>query len=466
MSEGTVIHWFRRDLRLSDNRALNLALRSGQRVLGLFIFDPQILESPFAGAARIAFMLKGLRELDRQLQAYGSALWIEIGNPEAILAELTEKLNVQALYMNKDYTPYARKRDEKVSASLAIPVYSEDDALLVAPPHLLKQDGQAYTVFTPFYKKWLTLDKTLNENIAIERGPFLESAAIQGKSIPTLAALGFNTSVMIPEAGEQAARAKLDAFIENRITQYAIGRDVLSPALEKESASSQLSHHLHLGFISIREVYHRARLAEMEASPGGGKSIEAWLRELAWRDFYTHILYHFPQVKQEDFRNKQIQWQNSEVDFEAWKNGQTGYPIVDALMRQLKESGWIANRSRMIVASFLTKHLLIHWKKGETYFMQQLLDGDVASNNGGWQWIAGTGTDAQPYFRIFNPILQSKRFDPQGITIRQWLPELGHLLNEDIHTPWLMKSPPKAYPAPIIDHAWARSRALQAYNKL
>jgi deoxyribodipyrimidine photo-lyase len=280
--------------------------------------------------------------------------------------------------------------------------------------------------------------------------------------------LGFAPTIPVPDAGENAARRRLSAFVAQRIDHYAVGRNRLAaePDGDPLPGTSFLSADFHFGTISIREAYWAAEQAAVcAADDGARRSVDAWIGELAWREFYQHILFHFPHVARGSFRRDydRLAWRAAPDELQAWKDGRTGFPVVDAAMRQLQQTGWMPNRARMIVASFLTKDLLIDWREGERHFMRWLVDGDLAANNGGWQWAAGTGTDAQPYFRIFNPVSQSRRYDPQGVYIRRWLPELRSLPDDSIHAPWQMAQPPKHYPPPVVDHGFARQRALDAF---
>lgn len=458
MTSPPVIFWFRRDLRLHDNAALNAALESGAPVLPVFVFDPAILRSERTGAPRVAFVLAALRELDAALRARGSGLVVRHGTPAEVLRMLVGAKHVQALYFNRDYTPYARHRDASVEKAVPVPTYGFDELLLVPPGDVLKGDGDPYKVFTPFKRKWLGVPKALPVNTAA--GIFHDLANVTNFGLPPLRMLDFGATIDLPEVGEAIARQRLADFVAGPIYDYETGRDRLAAVPHR--GTSFLSPYLRFGMLSIREAYHAAQAARAQAkSEAARKSIDIWIGELCWRDFFTHILYHFPRVKSQNFYDT-LAWRNAPAEFEAWRKGRTGYPVVDAAMRQLVQIGWMPNRARMIVASFLTKDLLIDWRHGERYFMQWLIDGDTAANNGGWQWVAGTG--AQPYFRIFNPVLQSNKFDPKGIYIRRWVPELREVSDEHIHAPWKMASPPVDYPRPLVDHKMARARALDAYE--
>ncbi len=478
-----VIHWFRRDLRLNDNLALHAAAQSGAQVLPVFIFDTAIIESKRVALPRLAFLLKALKSLDEALRKSGSRLWLGYGDPRAILPALIQTSGATALYANHDYTPFARRRDAEVEKLLNIPVHFYDDTLLLPPGSVVKDDGDPYTVFTPFKRKWLTLPKLAMVRAPTE-GVFIpahQMAAyqVEGRGdvrlksaldlVPSLADLGHPSTIAVPEAGEQEASKRLDDFLAKRIYDYSDGRNHLAAysADDTYMGSSFLSPYLRFGMLSPRQAYWGAREA-YSATPkdSNRESVETWVSELVWREFYMHILFHFPHVAKGSFRQQydKLEWRYAVDDLAVWKAGMTGFPVVDAAMRQLQVMGWMPNRARMIVASFLTKDLLIDWREGEQHFMDGLIDGDPAANNGGWQWSAGTGTDAQPYFRIFNPTSQSKKFDPDGRYIRRWIPELRDVSAKYIHTLWEMPTRPKSYPQPIVDHPVARERTLAAFK--
>ncbi len=469
MSEAPfTIHWFRRDIRLADNTALNHALESGASVIPLFIFDPLILAKTSHSAPRMAFLLDALTHLDADLRRQGSRLFIRHGRPLDVFKQISHEIAISAIYANRDYSPYARQRDATLD-QLGIPFHLYDDMLLIPPQDLLKSDGQPYVVFTPFKKQWNTLKKApIWDNVI---GRFADVQALVSENIPTLKQLGYSDTIPLPQASEQRAIQRLNAFLQADIYRYDTDRNLLpnTPFSDERTAgSSYLSPYLRFGLLSPRQCYWGARTAyEQGTDPRARQSVATWVSELTWRDFYAHILYHFPHVAQENFKKEYntMEWHNASNALSAWKEGMTGYPIVDAAMRQLKAIGWMPNRARMIVASFLTKDLLIHWREGEKHFMDWLIDGDLAANNGGWQWAAGTGTDAQPYFRIFNPVSQSQQFDPNGDYIRHWVPELRGFPARDIHAPWIANRTAQ-YPPPIVDHHLARQQALAAFKKV
>ena len=463
-----VIHWFRRDLRLRDNTALHHAVDDGQ-VIPLFIFDPAILSSNRIGAPRLKFLLDALTTLDASLQHYGSRLLVRYGKPAQVLAELREETRAKALYLNRDYSPYAQKRDKSIVAEAGMDVHIYDDAVLMPPNTVLKDDGKPYVVYTPYKKRWNTHDKPSISERHFRRDWFYDLSNLKNAGVPTLEKLDHNATIAIPEASEDAALKRLDTFINGDLTRYEETRNYLPihPYDGSDPAgTSYLSPYLRLGLLSPRQAYWAARNAYTKHDDESAKeSIASWVSELTWREFYTQIMYHFPHVMQRDFVDTYLSmaWDENPAGLRLWQRGETGYPIIDAPMRQLNTIGWMPNRARMIVSSFLTKDLLIHWLPGDHYFMQHLIDGDPASNNGGWQWAAGTGTDAQPYFRIFNPITQSKKFATADY-LRHWLPELDNVPDKHIHAPWEAPNPPADYPEPVVDHKVARQRTLAAFK--
>jgi deoxyribodipyrimidine photo-lyase len=464
------IWWIRRDLRLRDNPALQGALACADQVIPAFILDPALLGSPYVGSKRLAFLLEGLRRLDAELRARGSRLVLRQGDPQQELARLVAETGAHAILAEEDYSPYARRRDAGAAARLPLRLVG---GLTVHPPgSVLKAGGEPYTVFTPFSRAWKALSLPGPGTALPAPRDISTPPDIAGQPMPTEPALP--PGVPFPP-GEAEALRRLAAFLEGDnppIYAYAEGRNRLDWA-----GTSGLSPYLRWGMLSARRAVAAAMLALERALDGAARQgAETWLDELIWREFYIHILYHFPHVRWHSFRPEleAIPWADDEAAFAAWCAGRTGYPVVDAAMRQLAETGWMHNRARMIVASFLVKDLLIDWRWGERWFMQHLLDGDPAANNGGWQWTAGTGTDAAPYFRIFNPVLQGQKFDPQGAYVRCWLPALADVPDEYVHQPWAM--PPDTqrragcvvgqdYPAPMVDHAQARERTLAAYGQ-
>jgi deoxyribodipyrimidine photo-lyase len=419
------------------------------------------------GLPRLAFMLKGLAALDDSLRAFGTRLLIRHGSPLEVLPALLAQTEATAVYFNRDYTPYAIRRDTELEQR--VPVQAYDDNLLHAPGEVLKADDQPYTVFTPFKNAWLKLPKAAPAAGVIENKTFHTLNGLDAPSLPSLRDLGYSDTIAVPDAGEKIARERLQRFLDGSIQQYMERRNRLeiNPFTTDDPNTSGLSPYLRFGMLSPRQAYHGAAAANA-AGGAAHKSVDGWISELAWRDFYNHILYHFPHVLSRSFKPEYdaLPFRDDPEGFEAFKRGETGYPVVDAAIRQMRQIGWMHNRARMIVASFLTKDLFIYWRTGDVFFMNHLIDGDPAANNGGWQWAAGTGTDAQPYFRVFNPVAQSQQFDPTGAYIRHYVPELRGLSDKEIHAPWEAANPPRGYPAPIVDHSAARARTLAAFKSI
>ena len=461
------IWWIRRDLRLADNQALHAALDHADHVLPVFILDPRLLNSDYCGDKRVTFLFDGLRRMDADLRQIGSSLKIRKGYPPDILARLADESGATAVFAEEDFSPYARRRDEQVAK--AVPLHLYGGLTVHHPDMVLKQDGEPYTVFTPFSKSWRSLPLPVDADL-------LPSPTSLGREIelPSLPLPAASDELALFSAGEEEGLRRLRHFTTGaNPVVYLYGKRRNQPHVE---GTSGLSPYLRFGMVSMRQVVVKALAAVKQAEDEGGReSANTWLNELIWREFFLSILYHYPRVRQRSFRPQyeQIEWRDDKQAFEAWCRGRTGYPMVDAAMRQLSESGWMHNRCRMVTASFLVKDLLINWRWGERWFMQQLVDGDPAANNGGWQWTAGTGTDAAPYFRIFNPVLQSKKFDPNGEYIRRWLPELTSVPESYIHEPWKMPADIQRqsncvidvdYPAPMVDHRAARERTMAAYQ--
>ncbi|MGC9399474.1 MAG: cryptochrome/photolyase family protein [Anaerolineae bacterium] len=459
----TALWWIRRDLRLRDNPALAAALDHAERVIPVFVLDPALLNSHYVGEKRLAFLLGGLRALDADLRERGSHLVLRRGDPAEALKAALHEAQAEAIFAQADVSPYARRRDDRVREHLPLRLTG---GLTVHPPGAVrKQDGDPYTVYTWYSRTWKASPlPTAAELSAAPVALLPVPENVSGEAIPEEPTL----PASVPFApGEPEAHRRLEAFTAGPIAHYHERRDRLDL-----DGTSRLSPYLRFGMLSAREAVVAARKA---GENGGGQGAQTWLDELIWREFYAMILFHHPNVRQESFREqyRRIAWRNDAAAFEAWQAGRTGFPIVDAAMRQLQESGWMHNRARMIVASFLTKDLLIDWQWGERHFMQHLIDGDPAANNGGWQWSAGTGTDAAPYFRIFNPVTQGEKHDPQGAYIRHWVPELRNVPTDFIHRPWTMPGDVQQaagciigedYPAPIVDHKTARERTLAAYK--
>ena len=422
------LFWFRRDLRLEDNAGLYQALKDKNPVVPLFIFDKNILdELEDRTDRRVEFIYQALQQLQQQLLKLGSTLEVRYGFPEQVYKELLREYTVEKVFTNHDYEPYAQKRDTAIEQLLqtnGTSFHTFKDQVILEKNEVLKDDGKPYTVFTPYSRKWKAVLTEFHLKPYPNKKYFKNFYKQPERTIISLEAMNFKAGGL-PFPGKEWQ----GAIIRN----YKEQRDI--PSIQ---GTSRLSVHLRFGTISIRTLAAEA-----------GAFNETFLNELIWRDFYHMILWHFPKVVDHAFKKEYdaIKWRNNEKEFAAWCKGQTGYPIVDAGMRELNETGFMHNRVRMIVASFLTKHLLIDWRWGEAYFAKKLLDFDLAANNGGWQWAAGSGCDAAPYFRVFNPYLQTQKFDPELKYIRKWVPEFEEF----------------SYPQPIVPHELARKRCLETY---
>ncbi len=471
----SILFWFRRDLRTNDNAGLYHALKAGKRVYCTFIFDREILDHlPSKADRRVEFIWESVRELADTLNRHGGALIVRYARASDEIPALAQELKVDAVFTNEDYEPAAIARDKKVAAALhanGITFEQFKDTVIFEKDEVLTQAAKPFSVFTPYKNAWLKkLTDFYLKPYPTERyvGNLAKSAA--APAIPTLADMGFTSTNIksLVTCGVTGAALLRDDFID-RMADYRVARDF--PSVK---GVSYLSVHNRFGTISIREL---ATIAHAETIKRKNEGAETWLSELIWRDFYFQILWHTPHAATSAYKREYdaLTWENDKTLFQAWCEARTGYPIIDAAMRQLNQSGYMHNRLRMIVASFLTKDLLIDWRWGEKYFADHLNDFDLSANNGGWQWAASTGCDAQPYFRIFNPITQSERFDPQGKFIRKYLPELKNIPDKFIHAPWTL--PPidataknfligRDYPQPIVDHAVQRDKALAMYKAI
>jgi deoxyribodipyrimidine photo-lyase len=424
------IFWFRRDLRLHDNVALFNALKSVEKVLPIFIFDTSILEKLSKNDARVSFIIKELRSMNEHLKSFDASIDIYHGKPIEVFESLIKKYPIASVFTNHDYEPYAIKRDQEIKELLSsenINFYSFKDQVIFEKNEITKKDGNPYVVYTPYSKKWIEAYEQINHNHYTSED-LLSQLYKQSKAKElTLEELGFvetNTPI------------KNYIFNSRIINEYEETRNF--PALDN---TSKLGPHLRFGTVSVRQMVSRAEEHENKT----------FLKELIWREFFMQILWHFPHTHKDSFKPKydRIIWRNNEDDFKKWCNGTTGYPMVDAGMRQLNNTGFMHNRVRMLVGSFLCKHLLIDWRWGEAYFAEKLHDYEMSSNVGNWQWVAGTGVDASPYFRIFNPTSQIKKFDKDFSYIKKWVPDFQEL----------------TYPSPMVDHKFARERCLKTYKE-
>lgn len=461
MTDQTTVAWFRRDLRLADNPMLAAAAEAGN-VAPLFVFDETLLRGSRASRNRNWFLLGCLRELRESLRARGGELYVRYGDPAVEVPRFAEECGAKDVYCSRDYTPFARRRDRRVADELKardIELHLRRGTLVHEPDEVTPGGEKPVSVYTPFRKRW---EQVPEREIVPPPSAIRGVPGIDPGELPEGEPHFEPTASDMLQPGEAAAQARLSEWCEDGLGSYAAERDMLAG-----QTTSRLSQDLHIGTLSPLQVIAAAR----EAIPDSGKFVS----EVAWREFYHYVLWFNPRVIREPFQPKyaSMRWNDDTEAFEAWCEGRTGYPVVDAAMRQLLATGYMHNRARMVVASFLTKHLLMDWRQGERHFLRHLVDGDIANNNGGWQWSASTGTDPQPYFRIFNPVLQGKRFDPDGEYVRQWVPELRDVPGRYLHAPWEMPRNVQEscgvrigsdYPAPIVEHAMARERALDAYS--
>jgi len=460
------IHWHRRDLRAADNAGLARA-SADDPVLPVFVFDEDVLAH--AGPPRVAFMLDALDGLRAWYRERGSDLLVARGDPREVLPELAAEYGADRVTWGKDYSGLARKRDAAVRRALDdadVAREAVQNAVLHEPGEITTNDGDPYSVFTYFGRKWHDREKTASYE------PPAADALVDGEddtALPTLSELGFDDpEAAVPAAGTGVARDLLESFLSDAVYRYDDRRDY--PA---DDNTSRLSPHLKFGTVGIREVYERTVEARDAVEPGSDRdeSVEEFQSQLAWREFYTQVLFANPDVVTQNYKDYEnpIAWDDDEQKLQAWKDGETGYPIVDAGMRQLREEAFMHNRVRMIVASFLTKDLLVDWREGYDWFREKLVDHDTGNDNGGWQWAASTGTDAQPYFRIFNPMTQGERYDPDAEYIKEYVPELREAGAEIIHD-WheasltQRRSAAPEYPDPIVDHSQRREEAIEMFE--
>ena len=458
------ITWFRRDLRLHDHPALTAAVASADVVIPVFVFDEALLHGRWPAANRVWFMRESVVALSAALGARGAGLRVLRGRPAEVIPAFAREVGAADLFLTRDATPYGLRRDRAVAAALegsGIAIHALRGLYVHEPNEIATRDGRPYTVYGPFRRAWDARPRRAVLQ-APDRIPAPPGAVPRPDPVPEVAP-PTAARALIPRPGEAAARARLARWQDGPVDAYAGARNRLDL-----DGSSRLSQDLRFGLLSPVEVVDRVA--------GSGDGRRAFTGEIAWREFYAHVLWHQPRVAREPFQPSfaRLPFLEDPVAFDAWAEGRTGYPVVDAAMRQLRAAGFVHNRARMIAASFLAKHLLLDYRLGEAEFMRHLVDGDLASNNGGWQWTASTGTDPQPYFRVFNPTLQAKRFDPDGTYVRRWVPELRGIPATSIHEPWRMSAAAQAasgcrigvdYPAPIVDHAEARARTLAVYGE-
>ncbi len=460
----TIVHWFRRDLRVADNTSLAAAARDGDRVVPVLVLDDHYGRDPDVGPARFRFLRESLEDLERALARAGGRLVVRRGPASRALPDLLAETGASAVYANLEIGPYPERRDREARAAVEAAgarfrLFA--DALLVEPDSIATDAGDPYTVYSPFSRRWTATEKS-PPLAAPRRLPTPELPSVPLARVRAWRDLA--PCPNSPRGGESEASRLLAEFVAHGLARYASDRDF--PARD---GTSRLSPHLHFGTISPRTI-----LAAVRESGAPARKFEL---ELAWREFFHHLLFHFGNVAQESFRPefRDFPWRENRLAVAAWQEGRTGYPFVDAAMRELATTHWMHNRARMVVASFLTKDLHVDWRVGEKWFERELADADLANNNGGWQWAAGTGADAAPYFRILNPVLQSKRFDPDGSYVRRHVPELAKVPAAKIHEPWTMSPDEQKaaacaigrdYPAPIVDHAREREAALILFEKV
>lgn len=462
-----VIVWMRRALRVEDNHALFAATHDAAEVIPVLVLSNDKryrIDTP-----RRRFVRSAILSLDHRLKSLGSQLFVLEGDPKSKLAELAERFQAQAVYAVSVYDPVALKRDEEISRDLkrrGCEFLAIKDRVIFEKQEILNKSGLPFRVYTPYRNAWL--EKIEEIDPLLPNITSLCSPDVKGEcDLDKIEGI----RKMSLDKGKSEVNRYLMEFIKHKVVRYKESRDY--PA---EDGTSRLSAALSVGTISIRQVFWSAFNARKNADKQGRANIDTFIAELIWREFYYQILANFPHAAERSFRDEfmHLRWSTNEKHFAAWCEGRTGYPIVDAGMRQLRKEGWMHNRVRMIVASFLTKDLHINWQWGEKHFMEHLCDADVASNNGGWQWSAGTGTDAQPWFRVFNPITQGKKFDPNGDYVRKYVPELGKVPSDSVHAPWTMNRQEqiacgvivgKDYPLPMVDHAQAREKTLALYKR-
>ena len=458
------IHWFRRDLRLTDNTALAAAAAEAEMVVPLYVVSQWQGQHQWTGAPRQTFLCGSLASLDGNLRSIGSRLVVRQGAAIEELVKLARELNAETIFANRDPDPQGRLTEEKLVAALAaegrtlrlfkdVAVHERDEVKTGA--------GGNFRIFTPYSRAWAKLEKP---EVGAKLKRLSTPSEIPSDPLPTPSHWGLIEFSGGVEAGERAARERMKKFLSGPVQSYGETRDLMG-----EDGTSRLSQDLRHGLLSIRELYQKSKAAAEEGDAEGRNNVWKFVAELAWREFYFQILWHYPEVLEHEFSPKYrgMVWDHDEAKYAAWCEGRTGFPIVDAAMRQLNATGYMHNRSRMITAMFLTKDLHLDWRMGEQYFMQRLLDGEIASNNGGWQWSAGTGADAAPYFRIQNPWSQSKRFDPEGAYVHRWVPELAGLPPQKFFAAPEDERPlAPGYPLPMVHHGRERDETLRRFKEV
>jgi deoxyribodipyrimidine photo-lyase len=466
MPSPPVLHWFRRDLRILDNTALLAASKSGSPVIPVYVASTWAGRHSWTGPKRQHFLCECLDSLGRNLETVGGRLICRHGDSVDELVRLAKEVGAKGVFFNRDPDPFGKETEARLARACeraGLECRGFHDHTMHGPDEVLTQSDQPYRVYTPYSRNWLGLDKAPPQG---KPKDLQTPSDIASERLPTLNhwKLELPSNAKCLKAGERAAHDRLNEAVKSRLGEYANRRDTPSA-----QGTSRISQDLRFGLLSIRTVFHKAKQAEIQASSKQARDgIQTFIKELAWREFYMAILHHYPHVLEHEFMAdwRGLPWDEPGETFQAWKTGQTGFPIVDAGMRELLTTGFMHNRVRMITAMFLTKDLHIDWRLGESFFMQHLLDGEIASNNGGWQWSAGTGADAAPYFRIQNPWSQSKRHDPQAIYIKHWVPELADVPAKLIHEPPADGKPLAAgYPLPCVDHKTERERTLATFKK-
>lgn len=458
----TAIHWFRRDLRITDNTALSACAAAAETVIPVYVRSGWQHAHRWTGPHRQEFLCGSLQALQGNLAAIGGRLIVRQGDPVEELVRLAGETGAEAVYFNRDPDPFGRTSEERLrreAARAGFQVVGCQDVCLHEWDEVRTATGTPFRVFTPYARAWSKLPQAAP-------GGKLKSVAtpagIRSLELPTLSTWGLKSGGTIIEPGEKAARGRLKAFLARGLSEYGSKRDF--PA---ESATSRISQDLRFGLLSIREVVASCQKRAEELPAGPRAQTGKFLSELIWREFYMQILWHFPEVLEHEFQPKfrGMSWPGTDEDFQRWAAGETGFPLIDAAMRELNATGFMPNRARMITAMFLTKDLHLDWRLGESHFMRLLTDGEISSNNGGWQWCAGTGADAAPYFRIQNPWTQTRRYDPDGEYIKKWIPELRDVAPEHFFAPPASGCLAPNYPAPIVDHAAAREKTLALFAR-